>query len=199
MPTYAFKSFDWKPCASGVKQDGSVSHFFHRTFNAYNTGTKKRRKINTNEVGEVRWNKTGKTKQVVIGGSHLGCKKIMVMYASDVKGGKQEKTNWVMHQYHVGTGEDEKDGEFVVSKLFCQQLPKPRENNSHGITAADALGPVCAEVDLADCPPLMEWSSLPLQEESSNQDIVNKSEHNCDQVPNILFFLHMQCKSLHKT
>jgi hypothetical protein len=94
------------------------------------------------------------------------------MYASDVKGGKQEKTNWVMHQYHVGTEEDEKDGEFVVSKLFYQQLPKPRENNSQGITAADALEPVCAAVDLADCPPLMDWSSLSLQEDSSNQEII---------------------------
>lgn len=68
--------------SSGVKQDGSVSHFFHRTFKAYTTGTKKRRKINTDELGEVRWNKTGRTKPVVIGGTHLGCKKIMVMYAS---------------------------------------------------------------------------------------------------------------------
>ena len=127
-------------------------------------------------------------KQVVIGGMHLGCKKIMVMYASDVKGGKQEKTNWVMHQYHVGTGEDEKDGEFVVSKLFYQQLPKPRENNSQGITAADALEHVCAAVNLADCPPLMDWSSLPLQEDSSNQEIIDKFEHNCDQVPSICYF-----------
>lgn len=45
----------------------------------------------------------------------------MVLYASIVRGGKPEKTNWVMHQYHLGTGEDEKDGEYVISKVFYQQ------------------------------------------------------------------------------
>ena len=169
--------------ASGVKQDGSVSHFFHRTFKAYTTGTKKRRKINTDELGEVRWNKTGKTKAVVIGGTHLGCKKIMVMYASNVKGGKQEKTNWVMHQYHVGTGEDEMDREFVVSKLFYQQQPKAGEKISEGI--CDHMEPVYAAIDLADCPPLMDLSSLPLEEDNGNQEVVQKSEHNFDQVPSI--------------
>ncbi|TKW41421.1 hypothetical protein SEVIR_1G314500v4 [Setaria viridis] len=163
----------------GVKQDGSVSHFFHRTFKAYSTGTKKRRKINTDELVEVRWNKTGKTKPVVIGGTHLGCKKIMVMYASNIKGGKQEKTNWVMHQYHVGTGEDEKDGEFVVSKLFYQQQPKAVEKNSEGM--GELLEPVYAAVDLAACPPLMDWSALPFEEGNSNQETVQKSEHNSDQ------------------
>ena len=168
--------------ASGVKQDGSVSHFFHRTLiKAYTNGTKKRQKINTDELGEVRWNKTGKTKAVVIGGTHLGCKKIMVMYASNVKGGKQEKTNWVMHQYHVGTGEDEKDSEFVVSKLFYQQQPKAGEKISEDM--GDHMEPVYAVVDLADCPPLMDLSSLPLEEDNSNQEAVQKSEHNFDQVP----------------
>ncbi|XP_020576246.1 SUPPRESSOR OF GAMMA RESPONSE 1-like [Phalaenopsis equestris] len=111
----------------GVKMDGSVTHFFHRTFKAYNTGTRKRRKINTEDHGDVRWHKTGKTKPVVLDGDQQGCKKIMVLYASAVKGGKAEKTNWVMHQYHLGTGEDEKDGEFVVSKIFYQQQFKPFE------------------------------------------------------------------------
>ncbi|KAI9168942.1 hypothetical protein LWI28_004305 [Acer negundo] len=34
---------------------------------------------------------------------------------------KAQKTNWVMHQYHLGTEEDEKDGEYVISKIFYQQ------------------------------------------------------------------------------
>ncbi|KAJ1280886.1 hypothetical protein BS78_04G266500 [Paspalum vaginatum] len=169
----------------GVKQDGIVSHFFHRTFKAYNTGTKKRRKINTDELGEVRWNKTGKTKPIVIGGTHLGCKKIMVMYASSVRGGKEEKTNWVMHQYHIGTGEDKKDNEFVVSKLFYQQNPKAAEKNSQGI--GDPLGPVYVEdeADLSDCPPLMDWSTFPLEEDNSNQHTVEKYERNCDQAQSL--------------
>ncbi|XWS64352.1 hypothetical protein CRYUN_Cryun06bG0179000 [Craigia yunnanensis] len=105
----------------GVKQDGSVSHFFHRAIKAYNTGTRKRRKIHGDDFGDVRWHKTGRTKPVLLDGVQRGCKKIMVLYMTMVKGGKSEKTNWVMHQYHLGTEEDEKDGEYVISKIFHQQ------------------------------------------------------------------------------
>ena len=120
---------------SGVKQDGSISHFFHRAIKAYNTGTRKRRKIQGGDFGDVRWHKTGKTKPVILDGIQKGCKKIMVLYTSTVRGGKAEKTNWVMHQYHLGTGEDECDGEFVVSKIFYQQQQankgeKPEEHLS---------------------------------------------------------------------
>jgi hypothetical protein len=99
-----------------------------------------------------------------------------------MKGGKQEKTNWVMHQYHVGTGEDEKDAEFVVSKLFYQQQPKAMEKNFEGM---DELLEPDAAVDLAACPPLMDWSAFPLEDGKSNQETVQKSEHNSDQVPSI--------------
>ncbi|XP_020680835.1 SUPPRESSOR OF GAMMA RESPONSE 1 isoform X2 [Dendrobium catenatum] len=111
----------------GVKKDGSSAHFFHRTSNAYATGCKKRRKIR-NEYSEseerVRWHKTGKTKPVVESGVLKGWKKIMVLYRSLGKGCKPDKDNWVMHQYHLGTNEDEKDGELVVSKVFYQQHTK---------------------------------------------------------------------------
>ncbi|XP_057962446.1 SUPPRESSOR OF GAMMA RESPONSE 1 isoform X2 [Malania oleifera] len=105
----------------GVKQDGSASHFFHRAVKAYTTGTRKRRKIQDDDFGDVRWHKTGKTKPVILDGVQKGCKKIMVLYMSMVRGGKPEKTNWVMHQYHLGTEEDEKDREYVISKIFYQQ------------------------------------------------------------------------------
>ncbi|KAG8382941.1 hypothetical protein BUALT_Bualt05G0132200 [Buddleja alternifolia] len=105
----------------GVKQDGSVSHFFHRAIKAYNTGTRKRRKILGDDSGDVRWHKTGRTKPVFLDGVQKGCKKIMVLYISPLRGGKAEKTNWVMHQYHLGTGEDEREGEYVISKVFYQQ------------------------------------------------------------------------------
>ncbi|KNA21578.1 hypothetical protein SOVF_042010, partial [Spinacia oleracea] len=104
----------------GVKRDGSASHFFHRAIKAYNTGTRKRRKIHGNNLGDVRWHKTGRTKPVLLNGEQKGCKKIMVLYVA-VKGGKPEKTNWVMHQYHLGIEEDEKDGSHVISKVFYQQ------------------------------------------------------------------------------
>nr|CAB3467756.1 unnamed protein product [Digitaria exilis] len=139
----------------GVKKNGSVSHFFHRTFKAYNTGTRKRRKINTDDLADVRWHKTGKTKPVLVDGKHLGCKKIMVLYMSTAKGGKAEKTNWVMHQYHLGTGEDEKEGQYVVSKLFFQQQFKPGEKNAQELTIADGVESMVAEADVPD------FTSLP--------------------------------------
>ena len=105
----------------GIKQDGSVSHFFHVAIKAYNTGTRKRRKIHDDDYGDIRWHKTGRTKPVILDGVQRGCKKIMVLYTSTAKGGKAEKTNWVMHQYHLGTDEDEKEGEYVISKIYYQQ------------------------------------------------------------------------------
>ncbi|KAI3452990.1 hypothetical protein Pfo_009653 [Paulownia fortunei] len=121
----------------GVKQDGSVSHFFHRAIKAYNTGTRKRRKIHGDDFGDVRWHKTGRTKPVLLDGVQKGCKKIMVLYVSPVRGGKAEKTNWVMHQYHLGTGEDEREGEYVISKVFYQQqqvkqIDRSEEDNPEG-------------------------------------------------------------------
>uniref|UniRef100_A0A0D9WP45 NAC domain-containing protein n=1 Tax=Leersia perrieri TaxID=77586 RepID=A0A0D9WP45_9ORYZ len=158
----------------GVKQDGSVSHFFHRTFKAYNTGIRKRRKINTSDLADVRWHKTGKTKPVIVDGKHLGCKKIMVLYMSPVKGGKPEKTNWVMHQYHLGTGEDEIEGQYVVSKLFFQQQFKPGEKNAQELTS-DVSESIVAE-DRLDFPP------LPLEEHvCTNQEVLEKSEPSSDQ------------------
>ncbi|VFQ85494.1 unnamed protein product [Cuscuta campestris] len=117
----------------GVKQDGTISHFFHRAIKAYNTGTRKRRKIHGNDLGDFRWHKTGRTKPVFLDGVQRGCKKIMVLYVGPVKGGgKAEKTNWVMHQYHLGTGEDEREGEYVISKVFYQQLQvKQSEKTEH--------------------------------------------------------------------
>ncbi|XP_015879020.3 SUPPRESSOR OF GAMMA RESPONSE 1 isoform X2 [Ziziphus jujuba] len=108
----------------GAKKDGSSVHFFHRIINAYATGQRKRRKIHNQHsvtAEHVRWHKTGKTKAVVESGIQKGCKKIMVLYKSSKKGSKPDKANWIMHQYHLGAEEDEKEGEYVVSKIFYQQ------------------------------------------------------------------------------
>ncbi|ERN13821.1 hypothetical protein AMTR_s00049p00217400 [Amborella trichopoda] len=108
----------------GIKMDGTSIHFFHRTTNAYATGSRKRRKIHREcnwDGGHVRWHKTGTTKVVIENGVPKGRKKIMVLYRNSTKGSKPDKTNWVMHQYHLGRNEEEKDGEFVVSKVFYQQ------------------------------------------------------------------------------
>ncbi|XP_027153682.1 SUPPRESSOR OF GAMMA RESPONSE 1 isoform X1 [Coffea eugenioides] len=124
----------------GVKQDGSVAHFFHRAIKAYNTGTRKRRKILGDSSGDVRWHKTGRTKPVHLDCIQKGCKKIMVLYLSPVRGGKPEKTNWVMHQYHLGTEEDEREGEYVISKVFYQQQQvKQNEKAEVEVPEDDAL------------------------------------------------------------
>ncbi|KAJ6377227.1 hypothetical protein OIU76_026237 [Salix suchowensis] len=109
----------------GVSNDGQIRHFFHRPSKAYTTGTRKRRKVHTDEDGsETRWHKTGKTRQVFAGGTVKGFKKILVLYTNYGRQRKPEKTNWVMHQYHLGNNEEEKDGELVVSKIFYQTQPR---------------------------------------------------------------------------
>ncbi|CAA6660969.1 unnamed protein product [Spirodela intermedia] len=111
----------------GVTRDGLSKHFFHRPSKAYTTGTRKRRKIQTEcdlQGGETRWHKTGKTRPVMVNGRQKGCKKILVLYTNFGKNRKAEKTNWVMHQYHLGQLEEEREGELVVSKIFYQTQPR---------------------------------------------------------------------------
>ncbi|CAN0915209.1 NAC domain-containing protein 73 [Linum grandiflorum] len=116
----------------GVSKDGLVRHFFHRPSKAYTTGTRKRRKVHSDDTegGETRWHKTGKTRAVQIGGKTKGYKKILVLYTNYGKQKKPEKTSWVMHQYHLGSSEDEKDGELVVSKVFYQTQPRQCKGTS---------------------------------------------------------------------
>ncbi|CAI0468857.1 unnamed protein product [Linum tenue] len=115
----------------GVSNDGQIRHFFHRPSKAYTTGTRKRRKVHTEEDGsETRWHKTGKTRPVLVGGATKGFKKILVLYTNYGRQRKPEKTNWVMHQYHLGNNEEEKDGELVVSKVFYQTQPRQCGNSN---------------------------------------------------------------------
>lgn len=102
-----------------------MRHFFHRPSKAYTTGTRKRRKVHTDaDGGETRWHKTGKTRPVSTSGNVKGYKKILVLYTNYGRQRKPEKTNWVMHQYHLGNNEEEKDGELVLSKVFYQTQPR---------------------------------------------------------------------------
>lgn len=122
---------------------------------AYNTGTRKRRKIHGDDCGDVRWHKTGRTKPVILDGVQRGCKKIMVLYMSVVRGGKAEKTNWVMHQYHLGTEEDEKDGEYVISKVFYQQN-QVKQGDKTDQDISESIDAIVAKVD-----PVTPKSSTP--------------------------------------
>jgi hypothetical protein len=131
---------------AGLTKDGLTRHFFHRPSKAYTTGTRKRRKIQSpsaaatsssssapaaqqqqqqqQQRSETRWHKTGKTRPVVVAGRQRGCKKILVLYTNFGKHRKPQKTNWVMHQYHLGEAEEEREGELVVSKIFYQTQPR---------------------------------------------------------------------------
>lgn len=132
-----------------MKKDGSSAHFFHRTSNAYSTGHRKRRKIQNRfnlSDDHVRWHKTGKTRPVMENGVQRGLKKIMVLYKSSRKGFKPVKTSWVMHQYHLGTEEDEREGELVVSKIFFQSPAKPPEEIAMDAAAPDELEKLAAAV-----------------------------------------------------
>ncbi|GAB2219703.1 hypothetical protein Droror1_Dr00007340 [Drosera rotundifolia] len=132
----------------GVTRDGLSRHFFHRPSKAYTTGTRKRRKIQTEcdlqaaAGGETRWHKTGKTRPVMVNGKQKGCKKILVLYTNFGKNRKPEKTNWVMHQYHLGQHEEEKEGELVVSKIFYQTQPRQCNMASTSSAMAAAAGNV---------------------------------------------------------
>lgn len=127
----------------GVTRDGLSRHFFHRPSKAYTTGTRKRRKIQTEcdlQGGETRWHKTGKTRPVMVNGKQKGCKKILVLYTNFGKNRKPEKTNWVMHQYHLGQHEEEKEGELVVSKIFYQTQPRQCNWSDRAATTASSEG-----------------------------------------------------------
>ncbi|KAL5986410.1 hypothetical protein ACLOJK_014743 [Asimina triloba] len=128
----------------GVTKDGLSRHFFHRPSKAYTTGTRKRRKIQAEcelQGGETRWHKTGKTRPVMVNGKQKGCKKILVLYTNFGKHRKPEKTNWVMHQYHLGQLEEEKEGELVVSKIFYQTQPRQCNSSSSSEIRIGPAGP----------------------------------------------------------
>ncbi|WOG93445.1 hypothetical protein DCAR_0312729 [Daucus carota subsp. sativus] len=123
----------------GIKKDGSIAHYFYKSMNAYASGKRKRRKIQSND--SVRWHKTGKTKLVMENGVKKGYKKILVLYTTVTKGCKPVKSNWVMHQYHLGTEDDEKEGEYVVSKVFYQQRHNPISKEDSVCPEKDISGP----------------------------------------------------------
>ncbi|CAM0904179.1 unnamed protein product [Alopecurus aequalis] len=112
----------------GIKMDGSSNHFFHRISNAYDVGGRKRRKIsNKNHIDSdepMRWHKTGRSSRIFDNGVLKGWKKILVLYKCEK--GKRQRTNWTMHECHLGVEEGEEHGELVVSRVFWQV----RSNNT---------------------------------------------------------------------
>lgn len=109
----------------------------------------------------------------MLDGVQRGCKKIMVLYMSTARGGKAEKTNWVMHQYHLGAEEDEKEGEYIISKIaYQQQQAKQGDKTEQDVlestsAAAAKVDPVTPKSVIPD-PPRTERrpSQFDLQQES---------------------------------
>lgn len=143
----------------GVSKNGMIRHFFHRPSKAYTTGNRKRRKVHTDEEGgETRWHKTGKTRPVFMKGELKGYKKILVLYTNYGKQRKPEKTNWVMHQYHLGNNEEEKEGELVVSKVFYQTQPRQCGSLMKDSSSLKLNGPSGHEnANLKNNPALVEY------------------------------------------
>ncbi|XP_008812203.2 SUPPRESSOR OF GAMMA RESPONSE 1-like [Phoenix dactylifera] len=164
----------------GIKKDGSSVHFFHRISNAYASGHRKRRKIHDDcdkSEERVRWHKTGKTIPVLENGVHKGWRKILVLYKSSKGGGKPDKANWVMHQYHIGTDKDEEDGELVVSKIFFQQQAKQIDNSG--------IDQVNEEPDMfaARVSPRTPKTNTPQPPWSKKNSLLDTDEHNLQLLP----------------
>eukprot|EP00271_Cylindrocystis_brebissonii_P003319 TRINITY_DN14146_c1_g1_i1.p1 TRINITY_DN14146_c1_g1~~TRINITY_DN14146_c1_g1_i1.p1 ORF type:complete len:1048 (-),score=209.29 TRINITY_DN14146_c1_g1_i1:1545-4688(-) len=129
----------------GSKKDGVNRHYFHQESQTHGNGTRMKRKILTLEDDkevQSRWHKTGKTRPVLANKEQIGFKKIMVLYTCPKKAEapkcpkkaeapkaekphpKDNKTNWVMHQYHWGDEASEASYKWVVSKVFWQVQPR---------------------------------------------------------------------------
>ncbi|GAB4831318.1 hypothetical protein Ancab_005329 [Ancistrocladus abbreviatus] len=155
----------------GVRKDGLIRHFFHRPSKAYTTGTRKRRKVHTedDEGGETRWHKTGKTRPVFVNGMVKGFKKILVLYTNYGRQKKPEKTNWVMHQYHLGDNEEEKEGELVASKVFYQTQPRQCSSSIKDPLQAQELRSASSPMIKRTAPPLDYYHHPPFMHYEDHQ------------------------------
>ena len=70
------------------------------------------------------WHNTGNTLPVMVNGRQTGSKKVLVLHTK--KNFDQQRTNWVMHQYHLGDLEQEKERELVLCKIFYQTNTRAR-------------------------------------------------------------------------
>ena len=70
------------------------------------------------------WNNTSNTLLVMDNGRQMGSRKVLVLHTN--KNFDQQRTNWVMHQYHLGDLEQEKERELVLCKIFYQTNTRAR-------------------------------------------------------------------------
>ena len=70
------------------------------------------------------WHNTGNTLPVMVNGRQTGSKKVLVLHTN--KNFNHQRTNWVMHQYHLGDLQKEKERELVLCKIFYQTNTRAR-------------------------------------------------------------------------
>ncbi|CAI5984225.1 unnamed protein product [Closterium sp. NIES-65] len=99
-------------------------------------------------------------------GKRIGWKKILVLYETRAQrgkkrgadersspaggSGKDRKTNWIMHQYHVGEQGEEKEGEWVVSKVFYQ-IQQRQSSGTRAGSREGSLPPLGQGADEEEC------------------------------------------------
>ncbi|XP_048547881.1 NAC domain-containing protein 75-like, partial [Triticum urartu] len=99
----------------GISLSG-LKHFFQHNSRAFKRGAWTRHKIHSECGMHAMWHKTGNTLPVVVNDRQTGSKKVLVLHTN--KNFDQQRTNWVMHQYHLGDLEQEKERELVLCKIF---------------------------------------------------------------------------------
>ncbi|XP_040256212.1 NAC domain-containing protein 75-like [Aegilops tauschii subsp. strangulata] len=102
----------------GITLSGLSKHFFQRNSRAFKRGKRTRPKIQSECGMHVMWQKTGNTLPVMVNGRQTGSKKVLVLHTN--KNFHQQRTNWVMHLYHLGDLEQEKERDLVLCKIFYQ-------------------------------------------------------------------------------
>ncbi|KAJ1298188.1 hypothetical protein BS78_01G434900 [Paspalum vaginatum] len=91
----------------GVRQDGRASYFFHRRFDSYS-------KENDENIS---WRNIGTPKSIIFDGTLQGCKEEFVLYVDMMTDNSPQKTDWMLHQYHIRNTVKDEEG-LVVSKIF---------------------------------------------------------------------------------
>ncbi|KAJ4750837.1 NAC domain containing protein 85 [Rhynchospora pubera] len=116
----------------GVKQDGSASYFFHKPFINHSDSFQK----------HYIWETKTESKPVYLDGVHRGFKKVYTLYVKRTDGGKPEKTDWVLHQYHACTdnSKGEPEGGLVVSKLYYDVQSEHVELQAPELNQGSSLG-----------------------------------------------------------
>ena len=108
---------------AGITLSGLSKHFFQRNSRAFKRGTWMRRKIRSECGMHAMWHKTGNTLPVMVNGRQTGSKKVLVLHTN--KNFNQQRTNWVMHQYHLGTWSKRRSGSWSSARFSTRRTLGP--------------------------------------------------------------------------